>query len=57
MTTDNDDRLALGDDGEFTNVLRTVVEEICREEPGEAAVKRVVCRALRIRDANTHPKR
>jgi hypothetical protein len=53
MNTDKHRHLSSGGDGEFSNALRAAVDEICREEPEETAVERVVVRALRIPDANS----
>ena len=48
MDPDKHDRFAPGDNGQFSNIVRAAIDEICREEPQKAAVQRVVARALRI---------
>ena len=48
MDADKYDRFTPGDNGQSSNIVRAAIDEICREEPQEAAVERVVARAVRI---------
>jgi hypothetical protein len=48
MDADKYDRFTPGDNGQFSNIVRAVIDEICREEPQEAAVQRAVARAVQI---------
>ncbi len=55
MDTDRHDRFAPGGDGEFSAVVRAAIAEICRQQPHEATVDRVVTRALRIPEMCSPP--
>ena len=48
MDTNENDRVSVGGDGESHSLVRAAIEDICRAEPQDASVERVIVRALGI---------
>ena len=48
MDTSKNDRVSVGGDGESYSLVRAAIEDICRAEPQDASVERVIVRALGI---------
>ena len=48
MNADKHDAPAPGSGGEFSDVVRAAIDEICRQQPEDAVVERVIARACTI---------